>query len=469
MPLKIQAFSGIIYKRINMQINPTIFKSYDIRGIYPEELNKEVAYEIGRNFVKYTGSKKIAVARDARLSSETLFNSLAKGITDQGADVFDIGQAPTECLYFSVGFYDFDAGIMLTASHNPKEYNGFKMLVRRHLYEGDTKRDIDIVRGKDLLLAIEQGGFKDVENKGKVNNKDIWQDYIKHIFSFADLDRIKPFNVVVDASNGVAGLVISKIGDELPVKIFLLNYKPDGKFPNHSPNPLLEGSTDQIRYEINSRKADFGFIFDGDADRIFLIDERGEMVRGDVTLLILAKYFLQKNPSSAIAYNVICSKAVPEFIEKWKGKPVRTKVGFVNIREGLLKNNGIMGGELSGHYCFKAHFYLDSAMLAFLTLLQIISEERKKVSEIVAELSPYAKSSEINFEIKDKEGILNKIKQKYSDGKQDYLDGVTVQYNNWWFNARASQTEPLLRLTIEADDPILLEQKKKELTGFINQ
>jgi phosphomannomutase len=452
-------FGGIIKQKL---MNTAIFKSYDVRGIYPEELNEETAFKIGQAFANIAKAKKVVVARDARLSADKLFDALSKGIISQGADVFDIGQTPTECLYFAVGFYkEFDAGIMITASHNPKEYNGFKMLKK-------NGKNIEIIRGKDLLEIINKNNFKELEKKGKLEAKDIWQDYLKYIFSFADLTKIKPFNIAIDCSNGVAGNVFVRIGDKLKNKLFLLNYEPNGNFPNHSPNPLAEGSADQIKEEIKKEKLAFGFIFDGDADRIFLVDENGELVRSDVTLLLLAKYFLQKNPGMAIAYNAICSKAVPEFVKKWGGIPTRTQVGFVNVREGLLKNNGIMGGELSGHFCFKDYFYLDSGMIAFLTLLQAISAENKLVSEIVKELSPYAKGAEINFKIENKEQILEKIKQKYTDGKQDFLDGITVEYQDWWFNARVSNTEPLLRLTIEANTQELLEQKKKELTDVIS-
>lgn len=444
-------------------INPTIFKSNDIRGVYPSELNEEAIYDIARSFVKYAGAKKVAIGRDARLSSDSLFDSLAKGISHQSAEVYDIGQVPTECLYFAVGNYDFDAGIMLTASHNPKEFNGLKMIKK-------NGNDVEIIRGKDLLLAIGES-FVAVapQDENEIFKKDIWKDYLSHIFSFVDLSEITPLKIVIDASSGMAGKVISKIQDKLPVEIIPLNFEPDGNFPNHSPNPLLEGSTDQIREKIRKEKADLGFIFDGDADRIFLIDEEGCFMRGDVTLLLLAKYFLQKNPGMAIAYNAICSKAVPEFIKKWNGAPIRTKVGFVDVRAGLLKNNGIMGGELSGHYCFKDNYYMDSGMIAFLTLLQLISKDGRKVSEIVKELSPYVKGSEINFKIEDKDAIIEKIKQRYSDGKQDYLDGVTVEYKDWWFNVRPSNTEPLLRLTIEADTQELLSQKQKELSDFISK
>ncbi len=444
-----------------MKINPSIFKSYDIRGIYPADLNEETAYLIGRGFVEYTGVKKVVVGRDMRLSSPTLFEALTKGIIEQGADVYNIGEVPAECLYFTVGFYDYEAGIMITASHNPKEYNGFKMIKKEK--NGLTL----VIRGKGILGVVEKSDFLKSENKGDIKEIDIWQDYLKHIFSFVDISKIKPFKVVVDAGNGMAGKVIPQLASKLPIEVISLNFDLDGNFPAHSSNPLLEGVTDQISQEVLDKKADFGFIFDGDADRIFLIDERGEFVRADITLLLLAKYFLEREPGVAIAYNIICSKAVPEFIKKCSGKPIRTKVGFVNVQKGIFKNNGVMGGELSGHYCFRDNFYLDSGFIAFLILLQVISKSGKKVSEMMAELSPYAKASEINFEIKDKQGILNKIKEKYSDGKQDYLDGVTVEYDDWWFNLRPSQTEPLLRLTIEAETEELLEKKKKELSSFI--
>ena len=448
-------------------IESSIFKSYDIRGVYPSEINEEAAFGVGRAFVKYTGAKRVVVCRDARISSQVLFEALVNGIIDQGADVYDVGQAPTECLYFSVGNYNFDAGIMITASHNPKEYNGFKMIKK----DGDI---INIIAGKDMEEMVTRGEFKE-EKKGEVKEKDMWGDYLRHILSFVDLKEISSMKIVVDASNGVAGHVISKIKDMLPVKIIPLNFEPNGNFPNHAPNPLEEGSIDGIGETIKKEKADFGFIFDGDADRVFLLDENGQLVRADATLLLLARYFLGKNPGMAVAYNAICSKAVPEFVRKWGGNPIRTKVGFVNVRAGILENNGIMGGELSGHYCFKDNYYMDSGMIAFSVLLQIISKDISassnisKVSEIVKELSPYAKPSELNFKVQDKDSILERAKQKYSDGKQDFLDGITVEYENWWFNMRPSNTEPLLRLTVEANTQELLAQKQEELSGLISK
>lgn len=443
-------------------VNKSIFKSYDVRGIYPAELNEAAAFSVGSAFVRKTGVKSVVIGHDARLSAPELFKGLAEGIISEGGQIYDIGKVPTECLYFAVGNYDYPAGIMITASHNPKEYNGFKMLIREN-------GNIEMIRGVDLLPLIGESSFKGaMEEEKQVFKKDIWQDFAKHTLSFADLSEIVPLKIIVDASNGVGGLMVSKIQDKLPVEIVPINFEPDGNFPNHSPNPLEKGSAEKIGELVKQEKADFGVMFDGDADRIFLVDETGKLVSADITLLLLAKHFLQKNPGMAIAYNAICSKAVPEFIKKWGGKPVRTKVGFVNVREGLLKNNGIMGGELSGHYCYKDYYYMDSGIISFLTLLQIISKDTRKISEIVKELSPYAKSAENNFKVKDKEAILEKIKEKYADGEQDFLDGITVTYQDWWFNVRPSNTEPVLRLTVEANDEKTLDKKLKELTKVID-
>lgn len=440
-------------------INQSIFKSYDVRGIYPNELNEEAAFLIGRAFVLYTKAKMVVIGFDARLSSPALFKAITQGILAQGAQVTSIGQTPTEGLYFAVGNYEFDAGIMITASHNPKEYNGFKMMVK-------NGKDITWIRGKDLFPLIKESVFDNKQDVG-VREKDIWEDYMYFVLEFSGM--MKPFKVVVDASNGVMGNVISKIADKVPITILALNFDPDGNFPNHSPNPLEEGASKEIGQIIKKKKANFGFMFDADGDRVFLVDEHGQMVSADMVLLLLAKYFLAKNPGMGIAYNLICSRSVPEFIKKWGGVPIRTQVGFVNVREGLIKNNGIMGGELSAHYCFKDYFHMDSGIIAMLTLLQIISKEGKSVFEIVKELSVYAKPVQMNFQTKDQNAILEKVKQKYADGKQDFLDGITVEYKDWWFNLRPSNTEPVIKLTIEANTQTLLDQKQKELSEFISQ
>lgn len=446
-----------------MEINPGIFKSYDIRGVYPSELDEETAYEIGRAFARQTKVKEAVVGQDSRLASLKLFLALVQGLLAEGVKATNIGQVPTECLYFAVGNYNFPAGIMITASHNPKEYDGFKMMENKG-------GDIQLVRGKDLLANVHKSGEYNKDfAMPEIEKKDFWNDFVLRMLGVVDLAKITPMKIVVDASNGVAGHMVSRLQDKLPVETIQLNFAPDGNFPNHAPNPLLPGSTDQIKAEILSKKADVGFIFDGDADRIFVVDENGELVRADVVLLMMAKYFLEKNPGMAIAYNAICSKAVPDFVKKWGGLPVKTQVGFINVREGLLKNNGIMGGELSGHYCFKDNYFMDSGLIAMLTLLEIISQENKKVSEIAKELSPYAKGAETNFEVADKQKYMDMAKEKYADGKQDFLDGITVEYSNWWFNLRPSNTEPLLRLTIEADTPEILAEKQKELAEMFEK
>jgi len=324
-----------------------------------------------------------------------------------------------------------------------------------------------MLRGTDL--AGSTGERPAAEIKGRMKKIDILPDYLNYIFSFFDVKKIKHFKVVVDAGNGMAGKVIPLIEKKLKLKITALNFKLDGNFPSHPSNVFEPGATDQICREVKEKKADLGFIFDGDADRIYLIDELGNFVRADLSLLLMAEQLLKNNPGGIIAYNLICSKAVPEFISKWGGKPIRTKVGFVNVQEALIKNNGLAGGELSGHFCFRDNFYGDSAVMALLTLLSAVSVKNKTLSEIISGFSLYAKTAETNFEVQNKNATLEKIKEKYSDGRQDYLDGVTVEYKDWWFNVRASQTEPLLRLTIEANSEKLLEEKKKELSALISQ
>ncbi len=441
-----------------MKINPIIFKSYDIRGIYPTDLNEDIAFRVGQAIVRYTKAEKVAVGRDMRLSSPMLFPALVNGILSQGASVVNFGEIPMECSYFAMGKYGYKAVVVITASHNPKEYNGFKML----------KGGVDVIRGKDMEELVTKGDFPLVaKKKNDIEDFDILQEYLDFVFQFIDVSRIKSRKIVIDAGNGMAGKMIPLLQDKIPVEIIPLNFTLDGNFPAHPSNPLEKGATDQLSKEVLKRNADVGFIFDGDADRIFLVDEKGQFVRGDITLLLLAKHFLQKTPGAAIAYNAICSKAVPLFIKKWGGKPIRTAVGAVNIKKAMLQEKGLMGGEVSGHYNFKDNFYSDSGALAFLALLEMLSINERKLSEMVKEISPYAKSAEINFEIQDKQGLLEKVKQHFLDAKQDYLDGVTVEYKDWWFNVRPSNTEPLVRLTIEANTPEILSQKQKDLIDFI--
>lgn len=440
-----------------MKINPIIFKAYDIRGIYPSELNEEAAYLIGRAFVRRSGAKIITVGSDMRLSGPALKKALIRGITDEGASVKDIGLVPIDAIYFSVGKLGDEAGIMITASHNPKEYNGFKMVMK----------NMEWLNGVELLDEVEKVPTQTSDIKGEIKEEDIIAPYINHVLSFVDVDKINPFKIVVDAGNGMAGKIIPILTEGLPLNIIPLNFKLDGNFPAHPSNPLLPESQKEICETVIKEKADFGVIFDGDTDRLIFIDEKGKFIPADITLLLLAKTFLDKEQGAGIVYNAICSKAVPEMIKEWGGRALRSKVGFSNLMTLMKEQKGAMSGELSAHYSFRDNFYADSGFIAFVLVLQLLSNYGQPFSEIVKPFFKYFKAAEANFEAKDKDAIINKIKEKYTDGEQDFLDGITVTYKDWWFNIRPSNTEPLLRLTIEADTQELLEQKQKELTNFI--
>lgn len=438
-------------------IDQTIFKAYDIRGIYPSELNEEAAYSIGRAFARRSGAKKMTVGSDMRVSGPILKRELIRGITDEGVNVKDIGLVPIDAVYFCVGKLQDEAGIMITASHNPKEYNGFKMALK----------NMGWVRGVDLLGDVKGLSEKaSAATKGEIFEEDVIPRYINHILSFVNADKIEPFKVVIDAGNGMAGKIMPVLTENFPLNIIPLNFKLDGNFPAHPSNPLLPESQKEACQAVIKEKADFGFIMDGDTDRLSLIDEKGTFIPADFTLLLLAKLFLEREPGAGIVYNVICSKIVPEMIKKWGGRPLRSKVGFINLMDMMRSQNGIVSGELAGHYAFRDNCYADSGFITFVILLELLSKNQQPLSELVKPFYKYFKM-ELNFEVENKDAILEKIKQKYSDGQQDFLDGITVEYADWWFNVRPSNTEPLLRLTIEANTKELLDQKQKELTKII--
>lgn len=446
-----------------MTLEKTIFKSYDVRGIYPSELNEEVAYSIGKVLAGVFGGRafqpRVAVGRDMRLSGEKLFEALTRGFQEAGANVYDLGLVPIDAVYFSVDKLDYDGGVMVTASHNPKEYNGFKMI----------KRGMEWVRGTQLLDLVQNEAFPTPVDPGSIEETDIWPDYIKHLLGFIDISKIKPLRVVVDAGNGMAGKVMPILAPSLPIQVLSLFFELDGSFPNHPSNPLEPQSQVAISRKVLEMEADFGVIFDGDTDRLFFIDERGEFIRADMTLLLLARLMLEREPGAAIVYNLICSRVVPEKIEEWGGRPIRSAVGFVNVASNLRKHNGIMGGELSAHYSFRDNGYADSGFIAFLILLQLLSESSKKLSELIAPFKKYFKGDEINFRVQDATVVIDFLKDKFGDGRQDELDGLTVQYPDWWFNVRPSNTEPLLRITIEAATAEMFEEKQGELKMLISQ
>jgi phosphomannomutase len=436
----------------------TIFKSYDVRGIYPTEINGSVAEAIGRAIALLVGSGRAVVGRDMRLSSPELHQALINGLRAGGLKVDDIGLVPIDAVYFSVPNRDYDVGVMVTASHNPPAYNGFKIM-RRHT---------QWVRGAELAKYVDQVNSYQGEI-GEYKMIDIWPAYIKHVRSFIDPLVFKPLKIVIDAGNGMAGKAVPLIFQGLPFKIEPLFFELDGSFPNRQSNPLLPGAAQACAQKILASGADVGIMFDGDTDRIFLLDEQGRFVPADVTLLLLAREFLHRQPGAAIAYNLICSRAVPEFITKWGGQPIRTAVGYVNVSQALLHQGAVMGGELSAHYCFKDNAAADSGMIAALMLLETLSRLNKPLSELVREYSPYAKAPEVNLEVDNKSAVLTKLKQKFHEAEIDELDGVTVSYADWWVNVRPSNTEPLLRVTVEAKNETMLKAKQAEILDFIKQ
>ncbi len=446
-------------------INPKIFKAYDIRGIYPDELNKDSAFLIGHAFAKKTKAKQVVVGRDMRHGGGTLKNNLVKGLAAGGVkEIIDIGLVPIDAIYFSVTKLKYQSGIMITASHNPREYNGFKMI----------GKNSTVVRGVDLWPIVKKSVLSSVKKsapKIKIKKVNIYPAYIKHILSFVETDKIKPLKVVVDAGNGMAGKVMPLLAKHLPIKIIPLFFKLDGSFPHHPSNPLDPRSQIAVSKKVKQAQADLGVIFDGDTDRLFFIDERGKFIAADITLLLLAKQFLEKHKPETIAYNLICSKMVEKKIKAWGGKPIKTAVGFVNVAEALKKHQGVMGGELSAHYSFRENGYFDSGFIALVIMLQFLSAFDRPLSKIIKPFDKYYKLPEINTPVKDIQQKIKEIKQRYKKYKQNYLDGVTIDNwnkpNGWWFNVRPSNTEPLLRLTIEAKNKATALKLKKELVKVI--
>lgn len=468
-------------RRINNKtINPNIFRAYDVRGIFPDELNEEAAYRVGQALIRFLNSKFkirnskpcVVVGRDCRLSSPKIFKAFADGIISQGANVIDIRLVPTDAIYFALNFLKADAAAMITASHNPPNYSGIKMVARGPKY---ICGDWGIPEIKKIVLKgdIPQGA----RSLGKIIKKNIILDYIRHIldifrkfklFRRSDLSKIK---MVVDVGNGMAGIVIKELAKKLKLQMTCLFCEPNGHFPNHPPNPLIPENIKDLRAEVIKRKADFGLAFDGDADRTIFVDEQGQVISGDMIIALFAKYFLKNfTPARAkpsIVYNLTCSKAVREIIKENGGRPIRTRTGHAFMKEAAKEHKAIFGGEISGHLYFQDNFYAECGGLALLLMIKILSENKKPLSFLIKELKRYHRIGEINLEVKDRQGAIKKLAKKYGDGKIDYLDGLTVQYQDWWFNVRPSNTEPLLRLVIEANTQKLVQQKKKELLKSI--
>ncbi len=444
------------------QISPAIFKSYDVRGIYPSELNDEVAYRIGRCFVDLLKAKRIAVGRDMRPSGAALFESFARGATESGANVVDIGMVSTDALYFAVGKYGFDGGVMITASHNPAQYNGMKFT--RELAEA-ISLDTGLSSIRDRIVNDDLPAPADV--RGTVSRQEILDDFARHCLSFIDPKRIKPFKIAIDAGNGMAGETIPYVFKYLPCEVVPLYFELDGSFPNHPASPIEPENMIDLQAAVRKHGCDLGVAFDGDADRMFIVDEKGDLIDGSTVTALVALNTLKHYPGSRILYNLICSRSVPELIQKAGGVPVRSKVGHSIIKKTMRDQDIEFGGEHSGHFYFKNNWYADSGMIALMECLEVFSEAGLPVSEVIAPIDTRFRSGEINSTVKDAAAKLTEIKERYSDAQIDELDGVTVAYPHWWMNVRPSNTEPLLRLNVEADSRDLMEAKRDEALALI--
>lgn len=444
----------------------SLFKTYDVRGIVPTELTPDIAYRIGRGLVLHLGVDEVAVGRDMRVSGVVLSAALIDGIRDQGASVSDFGLVSTDALYFAVGKFGFRAGVMITASHNPPEYNGFK-ICREEARALSLDEGIGQIR--DLVIANDfpppASG-----NRGDLHRRETLDAYAAHVLGLIDTSKIKPLKIAVDAGNGMAGETVPRVFKHLPCEIIPMYFELDGTFPNHLANPLKPENVADLQKKVVAEKCDLGVAFDGDADRMFLIDERGRAVGGDMVTAMVAVALLKQHPGSAICYNLICSRSVPETILAHGGRPVRTPVGHSLIKKIMRDEDAIFGGEHSGHFYFRDNWYADSGLLAMLTTLVLLSESGKAISEVLAPLDTRVRSGEINSTVSNAREIMAAVEAAYKakGANIDYLDGITVDLGDRWFNLRASNTEPLLRLNAEASTPGALQTMTNEvLTTFI--
>src|ERR671916_2722137 len=448
-------------------IDESIFKAYDIRGVYPDSLNEGLARDIGRAFVNHLGlsGSRVVVARDMRLSGEALEEAFIEGVTGAGADVLDLGLVSTDVLYFAVGHLEEPGGAMITASHNPKEYNGFK-LCREDAIALSGEQGIGQIR--DLIVS---GKLPDpAEYAGSVEESDIAEDYARHCLTFINTEGLRALNVIVDAGNGMAGKMLPPIFEKLPFEYVPMYFELDGSFPNHPPNPIEPQNMEDLQERVLAEGADFGVAFDGDADRCFVVTENGVTISGDILATLVAKNVLEKEPGAAIVYSAVCSKALPELVRREGGRPIRTKAGHSIIKPQMRKHDAAFGGEHSGHFYFRDNYFADSGIIALLTVAELVGRQGKPLSELLAPIDPYLRSGEINSEVEDQEAALEKVEGHYAqrdDPKIDHLDGLTVDFGDWWFNLRPSNTEPLLRLNVEASDRETMERERDELLSLV--
>jgi len=445
-------------------LDPKVFKAYDVRGIYPTELDEEGAYAIGRAFVEQFEPRKIAVGHDMRVSSPAMAAALIDGAADAGADVLQLGLVGTEMVYFAVGELELDGGAAVTASHNPKDYTGMKIVRRGALPVGGESGLLEI---RDRALKV--SGRAQAGTRGNIEAYDVWPGYVERVLSFVDLEAIKPLRVVIDAANGMAGAMLPPVLERLPIDAVRCFFEPDGTFPNHEPNPLLPENREFIVAETLAENADFGVAFDGDADRCFFVEDTGEFVPGDFVTALLAASVLEKEPGAKIIYDLRASWAVPETVERAGGVPLVNRVGHAFIKHRMREEGAAFGGEVSGHYYFRGFSQADSGVVPFLLMLELVSKQGRKLSEILADYrSRYFLTGELNTPVPDVALKLQELEQRFGgEGDVSHLDGVSVDADDWHMNVRPSNTEPLLRLNLEARTPELMERKRDEVLAAI--
>ena len=453
-------------------MDPSIFKAYDVRGTYPDQMDEALAYRIGRAFPRVLSQLqdvpvdelRVAVGRDMRLSAPGMAERYARGIADEGADVLDIGMVGTEMLYWTVGSREMDGGLMCTASHNPKAYTGAKLVKRGALaLSGDS----GIGELRELVMDGEPG--EPVDQPGEIAQEDIGDEFRESALGYIDSKAVKPMKVMLDGANGMAGEMVGPILDGFPLDQEPFYWKPDGEFPDHAPNPLIEENRRFIIDKVRETGADLGIAWDGDADRCFFIDDTGEFVDGDFLTALLAESILRKDPGAAILYDVRASRAVPDIVERAGGHPYVNRVGHAFFKTRMRELGAAFGGEVSGHYYFHDFYCADSGTIPALLILELLSVEDKKLSELLEPLrSEYFISGEINSEVEDQEGKMRALRERYWDGRVSELDGISIDYDEWHFNVRPSNTEPLLRLNLESlVSRGHMEEKRDEVLGLI--
>ncbi len=445
-------------------LDPKVFKAYDVRGLYPTELDEVGAYAIGRAYVEQFEPRRIAVGHDMRVSSPAMAQALTDGAADAGADVLQLGLVGTEMVYFAVGDLELDGGVAVTASHNPKDYTGMKIVRRGALPVGGESGLLDI---RDRALNV--SGRSVSGTPGRVETYDIWPAYVERVLSFVDTEAIKPLRVVIDAANGMAGAMLPPVLERLPIEVVRCFFEPDGTFPNHEPNPLLPENREFIVAKTLEERADFGVAFDGDADRCFFVDDTGEFVPGDFVTALLAALVLEKEPGAKIIYDLRASWAVPETVERAGGVPLVNRVGHAFIKHRMREEGAAFGGEVSGHYYFRGFSQADSGVVPFLLMLELVSKQGRKLSEILADYrGRYFLTGELNTPVPDVASKLQELEERFgSEGEVSHLDGVSVDADDWHMNVRPSNTEPLLRLNLEARTPELMERKRDEVLAAI--